>query len=141
MWKTLYQERLADWYNLRQAAAELELLEQLKLINDWWFRAPIVNRVVTWDNPSEWPAPWDLLVNNGYCDLARALGIVYTLLLLDRQLYTDLEIISTGQDNLVQIDHGKYILNWAPGEVLNINSTPFTVLQRINSIDLASFLQ
>lgn len=66
---------------------------------------------------------------------------MYTLLLLDRQLYTDLEIISTGQDNLVQIDHGKYILNWAPGEVLNINSTPFTVLQRINSIDLASFLQ
>lgn len=141
MWKTLYQERLADWYNLRQAAADLDLEDQLKLINDWWFRAPIVNRVVTWDDPSNWPAPWDLLVNNGYCDLARALGIVYTLLLLDRQLYTDLEIISTGQDNLVQIDHGKYILNWAPSEVLNINSTPFTVLQRINSIDLASFLQ
>jgi DNA-binding MltR family transcriptional regulator len=141
MWKTLYQERLADWYNLRQAANALELEQQLKLINDWWFRAPIVNRVVTWDDPTRWPSPWDLLVNNGYCDLARALGIVYTLLLLDRQLYTDLEIISTGQDNLVQIDHGKYILNWAPGEVLNINSTPFTVLQRINSIDLASFLQ
>ena len=80
-------------------------------------------------------------MNNGYCDLAKALGIVYTLLLLDRQLYTDLEIISTGQDNLVQIDSGKYILNWAPGEVLNTNSTPLTVLQRINSKDLASFLQ
>ena len=80
-------------------------------------------------------------MNNGYCDLAKALGIVYTLLLLDRQLYTDLEIISTGQDNLVQIDSGKYILNWAPGQVLNTNSTPLTVLQRINSKDLASFLQ
>jgi hypothetical protein len=141
MWKTLYQERLADWYNLRQAAAALELEDQLKLINDWWFHAPIVNRVVTWDDPGNWPTPWDLLVNNGYCELARALGIVYTLLLLDRQLYTDLEIISTGQDNLVQIDSGKYILNWAPGEVLNTNSTPLTVLQRINSKDLASFLQ
>lgn len=141
MWKHLYQERLADWYHLRQAASALELPEQLQLINDWWFRAPIVNRVVTWDNPAEWPTPWDLLVNNGYCDLARALGIVYTLLLLDRQLYTDLEIISTGQDNLVQIDSGKYILNWAPSEVLNTNSTPLTVLQRINSKDLASFLQ
>ena len=140
MWKTLYQERLADWYNLRQAAAALELEDQLKLINDWWFQAPIVNRVVTWDDPSNWPTPWDLLVNNGYCELARALGIVYTLLLLDRQLYTDLEIISTGQDNLVQIDSGKYILNWAPGEVLNINSTPFTVQNSINSTDLNSFL-
>jgi len=141
MWKHLYQERLADWYNLRQAASAVELPEQLQLINNWWFRAPIVNRVVTWDNTAEWPTPWDLLVNNGYCDLARALGIVYTLLLLDRQLYTDLEIILTGQDNLVQIDSGKYILNWAPGEVLNTNSTPLTVLQRINSKDLASFLQ
>ena len=62
-------------------------------------------------------------------------------MLLDHQLYTDLEIISTGQDNLVQIDSGKYILNWAPGQVLNTNSTPLTVLQRINSKDLASFLQ
>lgn len=141
MWKHQYQERLADWYQLRQAAASEELPAQLQLINTWWFRAPIVNRVVTWDNPAEWPTPWDLLVNNGYCDLARALGIVYTLLLLDRQLYTNLEIISTGQDNLVQIDSGKYILNWAPGEVLNTNSTPLTVLQRINSKDLTSFLQ
>jgi hypothetical protein len=141
MWKHLYQERLADWYHLRQVASAAKLPEQLQLINDWWFRAPIVNRVVTWDNTAEWPTPWNLLVNNGYCDLARALGIVYTLLLLDRQLYTDLEIISTGQDNLVHIDSGKYILNWAPGEVLNTNSTPLTVLQRINSKDLASFLQ
>jgi DNA-binding MltR family transcriptional regulator len=141
MWKHLYQERLADWYHLRQVASVAKLPEQLQLINDWWFRAPIVNRVVTWDNTAEWPTPWNLLVNNGYCDLARALGIVYTLLLLDRQLYTDLEIISTGQDNLVQIDSGKYILNWAPGEVLNTNSTPLTVLQRINSKDLVSFLQ
>jgi hypothetical protein len=106
MWKHLYQERLADWYHLRQVASVAKLPEQLQLINDWWFRAPIVNRVVTWDNTAEWPTPWNLLVNNGYCDLARALGIVYTLLLLDRQLYTDLEIISTGQDNLVQIDSG-----------------------------------
>jgi hypothetical protein len=141
MWKTTYQERLADWYNLRQAASAVNLEDQIKLINDWWFCAPIVNRIVTWDDPVKWPTPWDLLVNNGYCDLARALGIVYTLMLLDNKLYTDLEIIKTDQDNLVQVDLGKYILNWAPGEVLNISSTPFTVHQSINSTDLASFLQ
>ena len=141
MWKTTYQERLADWYNLRQAASVVNLEDQIKLINNWWFRAPIVNRVITWDDPANWPTPWDLLVNNGYCDLARALGIVYTLMLLDNKLYTDLEIIKTDRDNLVQVDLGKYILNWAPDEVLNISSTPLTVLQCINSTDLASFLQ
>ena len=141
MWKTTYQERLADWFNLRQAAEELPQENQLALINDWWFRAPIVNHLIYWEDQSTWPSPWDLLVNNGYCDLARALGIVYTLQMLDNQLYTTLEIIRTSQDNLVQVDSGKYILNWAPGELLNINSTPLTVLQSINSKDLTSFLQ
>jgi hypothetical protein len=141
MWKTTYQERLADWVKLRQAASLLEQSEQLMLINDWWFKAPIVNHLINWEDTQDWPGPWDLLSNNGYCELARALGIVYTLMLLDKLQYTNLEIISTGQDNLVQIDSGKYILNWAPGQVLNTNSTPLTVLQRINSKDLASFLQ
>jgi len=141
MWKTSYQERLADWFSLRQVADQLDQFQQLVLINDWWFRAPIVNHLIQWDDPRSWPGPWDLLVNNGYCELAKALGIVYTLQMLENQQYTNLEIISTGRDNLVLIDSGKYILNWAPGELLNINTTPLTVLQRINSTDLTSFLQ
>lgn len=140
MWKTSYEERLADWFTLRQACENLDLAQQLRCINDWWFRAPMVNRIITWDDPGEWPNPWDLLVNSGYCELARALGIVYTLMMLENRLYTDLNIITTGHDNLVQVDHGKYILNWAPGEVLNISSTPFTVQNSINSTDLNSFL-
>ena len=80
MWKTTYQERLADWVRLRQAAAPLTQSEQLILINDWWFRAPIVNHLIHWENPKAWPTPWVLLNNNGYCELARALGIVYTIM-------------------------------------------------------------
>lgn len=140
MWKTSYEERLADWFELRQACEHLDLAQQLQRINDWWFCAPMVNRVITWGDPADWPNPWNLLVNPGYCELARALGIVYTLMMLENRLYTDLNIITTGHDNLVQIDSGKYILNWAPGEVLNINSTPFTVQNSINSTDLNSFL-
>lgn len=141
MWKTTYQERLADWVKLRQTASLLEQSQQLMLINDWWFRAPIVNHLINWENTQDWPTPWELLNNNGYCELARALGIVYTVMMLDDPLNDKVEIIGTDQDNLVQINSGKYILNWAPGEVLNINSTPFTVLHSINSADLASFLQ
>ena len=139
MWETEYQSRLADWNRLRQAAQPLDQHDQLLLINDWWFRAPIVNRVLRWDNYEEWPDPWNLLTNNGYCDLARALGIVYTLMMLSSPQYTDLEIITTEKGNLVQVDSGKYILNWAPGEMLNINSHAITVKNRINSASLASF--
>ena len=140
MWPPTYQERLADWVRLRQAAAALEQPEQLMLINDWWFRAPIVNHLILWQNVRSWPTPWHLLNNNGYCELARALGIAYTIMLVEK--YTDLKIIQTTEDNLVQVDHGKYILNWAPGEMLNTHSTPIpTVKNMINSSELESFLQ
>jgi hypothetical protein len=140
MWKTTYQERLADWVRLRQEAASLDQSQQLMLINDWWFRAPIVNHLIDWKNTQSWPTPWELLNNNGYCELARALGIVYTLMLVGS--YTDLKIIQTEKDNLVLVDSGKYILNWAPGEMLNIHSTPaITVKNTIDSSELASFLQ
>lgn len=141
MWKTSYEERLAEWFELRQASEHQPLDQQVRLVNDWWFRAPIVNRVITWDRPDVWPNPWELLTNSGYCELARALGIVYTLMMLENQKYTSLSIIATGNDNLVLVDGGKYILNWAPGEVLNIDSTPFTVQDSINSTDLNSILQ
>ena len=140
MWKTTYQERLADWVRLRQEAAALGLPEQLILINDWWFRAPIVNHLIHWEDARSWPTPWHLLNNNGYCELARALGIVYTVMLLEN--YTDLKIIQTKEDNLVLVDGGKYILNWAPGTVLNTHSTPIpTVKNMIDSSELESFLQ
>jgi hypothetical protein len=140
MWPPTYQERLADWVRLRQEAAALEQSQQLMLINNWWFRAPIVNHLILWQNARSWPTPWHLLNNNGYCELARALGIVYTVMLVEN--YTDLKIIQTTQDNLVQVDHGKYILNWAPGEMLNTHSTPITTVKNmIDSSELESFLQ
>ena len=58
------------------------------LINDWWFKAPIINHLIYWEDSKSWPTPWHLLNNNGYCELARALGIVYTVMLVEN--YTDL---------------------------------------------------
>ena len=142
MWETNFEERLADWFNLRQAAQQLTQPAQLQLINDWWYQAPVVPRVINWTQEDTWPNPWDLLNNKGYCELARALGIVYTIMLLEPQQYTDLKIVFNGQDNLVLVDQGKYILNWAPGEMLNIDSTPLTTVKNsIDSSELKSFLQ
>ena len=142
MWKTSYDERLADWYNLRQEVQQLNYPDQLLLINDWWYQSPVVPRVINWTQEDTWPNPWELLTNKGYCELARALGIVYTLLLLEQPLHSDLKIVFTGQDNLVLVDQGKYILNWAPGEMLNTHSIPaITVKNTIDSSELVSFLQ
>ena len=142
MWETAYQDRFADWVCLRQTIQSHDLPTQLLTINNWWFRAPIVNKTITWSDSSKWPNPWQLLTNNGYCDLARALGIVYTIMLTECLSYTDLKIIQIKEDNLVLVDDGKYILNWAPGEMLNTHSTPITTVKnKIDSSELASFLQ
>jgi hypothetical protein len=142
MWKTSYDERLADWYNLRQEVQQLNYPDQLLLINDWWYQSPVVPRVINWTQEDTWPNPWELLTNKGYCELARALGIVYTLMLLEQPLHSDLKIVFTGQDNLVLVDGGKYILNWAPGEMLNTHSIPATTVKNtIDSSKLVSFLQ
>jgi hypothetical protein len=139
MWQTDYHSRLADWAALRQECNHLPLQQQLATVNDWWFQAPIVNRSIRWNESAFWPDPWELLTNSGYCDLARALGIVYTLTMLESTQYKTVEIAETDQDNLVLVDSGKYILNWAPGEILNIHSKTIKVSQRIDSGALVSF--
>jgi len=141
MWQTEYHSRLADWVTLRQLCDSLSLEQQLITINNWWFRAPIVNCTIRWNESAFWPDPWELLTNSGYCDLARALGIVYTVMMLENSQFKKLEIAETDQDNLVLIDSGKYILNWAPGETLNIHSTDIKVSRCISSTELKSFLK
>lgn len=139
MWQSDYHARLADWAALRAQCNSLPLEQQLAAINTWWFRAPIVNRSIRWNEHTFWPDPWELLTNSGYCELARALGIVYTLMMLDNRQYTALEIAEVDQDNLVLVDSGKYILNWWPNEILNIHSKPLEFSQRIDSNALTSF--
>lgn len=100
----------------------------------------MINRAVQWHDYPDWPKPWDLLNNNGYCELAKALGIVYTIMMVGDSLYNSLELVQVENDNLVLIDHGKYILNSAPGEILNIDSTSLLILRSVDSNSLIKFL-
>jgi hypothetical protein len=60
------------------------------------------------------------LSDNVYCDLARALGILYTISLLDRADMADAELVLTKEgDNLVLVAKEKYILNWSQDSVVN----------------------
>lgn len=140
MWETTYQERLLDWYQLRQHCQRYNQEQALYAINNWWWSAPIINRAVQWHDYPNWPNPWDLLNNNGYCELAKALGIMYTIMMIDYPLYTSLELVQVENDNLVLVDRGKYILNSAPGEILNIDSTSLSILRSVDSNSLINFL-
>lgn len=77
-----------------------------------------------WDDFATWPDPWELLSDNIYCDVARGLGIMYTISLLDRADFADAELVLTDEGhNLVQVCQTKYILNWDQDTVVNINLT------------------
>jgi hypothetical protein len=90
----------------------------------------------------QWPDPWDLLADNYFCSLAKALGIVYTIHMLSRPDITCTELAANtdSADNLVLVNKGKYIMNWSPGQMLNIGSKDITIKNCINSKELQHFL-
>jgi len=120
MWPTTFDARLDSWTQLRDHAQHLPLESALTTINQWWFSAPWQPYHLHWDDQSTWPDPWQLLSDNVYCDLARGLGILYTVSMLDRADTADLELVLTEEgNNLVLVAKEKYILNWSPGNVVN----------------------
>lgn len=120
MWCSTFEQRLAAWNALRQSVQNLPKADALKEINSWWQRSPWCAYHLHWDDQADWPDPWQLLSDNIYCDLARGLGILYTITVLDRDDIQDAELRETEHGNLVLVDGGKYILNW--GHDLGLNT-------------------
>jgi hypothetical protein len=131
MWPVIFEDRLREWRQLRDNIAAAPVDAGLMTINDWWFKAPMVNRHLSWSNCHEWPGPWDLLAEDTWCDLARALGMLYTITMHPQNQFT-VSLAQTSLGNLVLVEHGKYILNWAPGQILNRQSINFDISREID---------
>ena len=120
MWPRTFAERLESWTQLRNQASTGDVETALHAINAWWFHAPWRAYHLHWDDRAVWPDPWQLLSDNIYCDLARGLGILYTITILDRPDLQDSVLAEFGSDNLVLVANEKYILNWDSKQMLNI---------------------
>jgi hypothetical protein len=121
MWPKLFADRLTSWNTLRSQASIADKDTALKMINSWWFNTPWRAYHLHWDDQAAWPDPWQLLEDDIYCPLARGLGILYTITIIDRDDLQDCMLIECGSDNLVLISNEKYILNWDREQVVNIN--------------------
>jgi len=120
MWPTTFEARLAAWADLRNYCHSLELEPALLAINAWWQQTPWRPYYLHWDDQPRWPDPWQLLSDDVYCDVAKGLGILYTISMLDRADMADAELVLTDEGrNLVQVDKTKYILNWSSDTVVN----------------------
>ena len=120
MWPKTFAERLESWAQLREQAFTADVETALAAINSWWFQTPWQAYHLHWDDQLLWPDPWQLLSDDLYCPLARGLGILYTITMLDRPDLQDAVLAEVDSDNLVLVAKKKYILNWDPEQMLNI---------------------
>ena len=116
-----YQQRLASWARLRNPASDTPVAELLAGINHWWFQYPWTAYLLHWDDREQWPDPWQLLEEPRLCSLARGLGILYTIAMTDHPALTDAILTETQDNNLVLVAEEKYILNWYPDQIVNID--------------------
>ena len=120
MWQTDFADRLESWTLLRDECSVLPLENALKLINSWWYNAPWQAYYLHWDDIETWPDPWQLLSDNTFCELARGLGILYTISMLEHKDLTSAALVLSEDDiNLVVVNKEKYILNWDPEIIVN----------------------
>lgn len=138
------EDRMRSWREFRTFIESLPLEQALAHTAEFWARAPFVPYSLDCKNPETWPDPWTLIYENVFCDVAKCLGIVYTMALTTHRSKTDIEFriytdTKTGYDyNLACFDQGKYILNMIDGEVVNIKQVDKTLkfIQRYSEKDL-----
>jgi hypothetical protein len=126
--------RLKSWYDLRQTLQASDLQTKCVEIDKWWQRVPLVNRYLDDDSIDTWPTPWELLSDNHYCETARGLGMVYTLLLLGINEVEFVQAVDYNKNSvaLVLVDHAKYIMNYWPDSVVNSSLHSFTITNTID---------
>ena len=129
-----YDTRLRSWYDLRQQLQNTDTKTVCIEIDNFWQQAPLINHYLHPHDISNWPNPWELLSENTYCELARALGMCYTLLLLS---INDIELVLAKNDNnedvvLVLVDNAKYVLNYWPNTVISNNLKDFVVVEKLD---------
>lgn len=141
MWPKTFPERLQSWTALRERCASMDAETALKTIDAWWHQTPWCPYHLHWDDRATWPDPWQLLDDNIFCSLARALGIMYTISMLDRDDLQDAVLTEVDGDNLVLVAGGKYILNWDGASPLNINPNNKHLRRRISQQEIQQQIQ
>ena len=135
-----YETRLKSWVDLRNKISSLSDLEQVVEIDKFWQRVPLENHYLHPDFIKDWPTPWQLISDNNYCYYARALGIIYSLLLLGKK---SIELVEAKDDNsnevvLVLVDDAKYVLNYWPETVVNNHINDFAIIKTLDISPLYS---
>ena len=129
-----YEARLKSWYDLRKSLENSDIETVCLAIDKWWQYAPLLNHHLHPDDVDNWPGPWELLVENNYCQLSRGLGMVYTLQLVGIKGVDFSMAIDDNSEEcaLVMVDNAKYILNYYPNTVISNSLQDFKLGNPVN---------
>jgi len=135
-----YESRLRNWSRLRDELTKSTAQEICIAVDKFWQRVPMNNHYLHPDFIKDWLTPWQLLFDNVYCNYGRALGIIYTLILLGIK---KLELVQAVDDNsnevvLVLVDDAKYVLNYWPDTVVNNHIDAFSITRTLDISPLYS---
>lgn len=124
MWDLKSGARLKLWRDFRLSLNEMPLTRALEEVSKLWSFAPFVNHYLDPATPKEWPDPWALLHENYYCDLAKTLGMFYTIALSEhgRCNTVELSILKHKKKkdliNIVSVNN-ELILNYEFNTIVN----------------------
>lgn len=144
-WNLRVNDRLTQWKDFRHELDRLPLETAVVELNNMWSTAPIVNYNLDPSDPNIWPDPWTLLAENYWCDVAKALGILYTIYFtshrttpMEMRVYYDYK--DKTRYTVAWLDNGKYILNYWPYEIVNtkqVEEKQLHLLYQYSSTELA----
>jgi hypothetical protein len=125
MFKLQPNDRLDRWKLFRHNLDNFSVPKAIELTNELWAACPFIPFYLDPTDNTHWPDPWTLLEENYYCDLAKVLGIIYTLHLCDhgKNLNPELRIYVNNHTrhtyHIAYLCDGKYVLNLIEGEIVN----------------------
>ncbi len=88
--KKTYEDRLSSWVEFRKTLETSE--SPYESVLDYYTQANLVSIQVDPFDKESWLGPWDLILENEYCNFAVILGIAYTLQLTERFSQSNFEI-------------------------------------------------
>lgn len=143
-WNLRVNDRLSQWKDFRHQISDQSLNDAVEQTNQLWSTAPFANFYLEASDPDSWPDPWTLLAENYYCDIAKSLGMLYTIYFTSHksvpiELRTYYEYKDKSRHTVVWIDGGKYILNYYPFVIVNkeeIQEHKLDLLYQYSSEDL-----
>ena len=143
LWMLREEERLAKWREFRLGLDMLPFEDAIKETVHLWSYAPFVTHFLDRVPVTDWPDPWSMLIDNTYCDQAKAYGMLATLFLSAHGQSHKFSLVngqgstSLEEYSLVWIDEGKYVLNYIHDEVIsNEQIENFTLLSCYTIEDL-----